>query len=95
MKQKMQSSVVILEGRCAGPEVCPLSRVQPGAEVCIKELTTTPELSQRLRELGFCEKRRIKVVSRQSSFICQVCNARLGISQKVADSILVEKVAGR
>lgn len=95
MKQKTQSSVVVLEGRCAGPEVCPLSRVQAGSEVCIRELTTTPELTQRLRELGFCEKRRIKVLARQSSFICQVCNARLGISQKVADSILVEKVPSR
>jgi Fe2+ transport system protein FeoA len=69
--------------------------VQAGAEVCIRALTTAPEITQRLRELGFCEKRRIKLLARQSSFICQVCNARLGISQKVADSILVEKVGGR
>ncbi len=63
--------------------------------VCIKRLATAPELTQRLRELGFCEEQRIKLVARQSSFICQVCNARLGISQKLADSILVEAVAGR
>ena len=95
VKQKPQSSLVLLEGRCAGPEVCPLSGVQAGAEVCIKQLKTGPELTQRLRELGFCEERRIKLVARESSFICQVCNARLGISQKLADSILVEKVRGR
>jgi Fe2+ transport system protein FeoA len=95
VKQKAQSSLVILEGRCAGPEVCPLSRVQPGVEVCIKQLTTAPEMTQRLRELGFCEEQRIKLVARESSFICQVCNARLGISQKLADSILVEKVHAR
>jgi Fe2+ transport system protein FeoA len=95
VKQKTKSSVVILEGRCAGPEVCPLSRVQAGVEVCIKELTTAPALTQRLRELGFCEQQRIKLVARESSFICQVCNARLGISQKLADSILVQKVRGR
>jgi Fe2+ transport system protein FeoA len=95
VKQKMQSSLVILEGRCAGPEVCPLSRVQAGAEVCIKQLTTAPDMTQRLRELGFCEEQRIKLVARESSFICQVCNARLGISQKLADSILVEKVPAR
>jgi len=47
-------------------------------------------VTDRLRELGFCEDQHIRLVSRQSSFICQVCNARLGISEKLADSIFVE-----
>jgi len=80
----------ILEGSCAGPAVCPLSRVRAGTEVCIKELTTAPEITDRLRELGFCEEQKIKLLTRKSSFICQVCNARLGISEALADSILVE-----
>ena len=80
----------ILEGQCAGPRVCPLSRVQAGTTVCIKHLSTTPELTDRLRELGLCEDQRIKVVACDSTFICQVCNARFGISEKLADSILVE-----
>ena len=75
---------------CAGPAVCPLSRVRAGSVVCIKQLSTAPEVSDRLRELGFCEQQRIKLVARQSTFICQVCNARLAISEKLADSILVE-----
>jgi len=95
VKQDAQSSLVILEGQCAGPEVCPLSLVQAGAEVRIKRLATAPDITQRLRELGFREEQRIKLLARQSSFICQVCNARLGISQKLADSILVQKVAGQ
>jgi len=94
VKQKTPSSVVILEGHCAGPEVCPLSRVQAGAEVRIKQLKTAPELTQRLREMGFCEKQRIKLVARESSFISQVRKARVGISENLADSILVEKVHG-
>jgi ferrous iron transport protein A len=85
-------SCVILEGRCAGPKVCPLSRVQAGSVVCIKELATAPDVSERLRELGFCEEQRIKLVARESSFICLVCNARLGISRALADSIMVETV---
>ena len=60
--------------------------------VCIKHLSTAPEVTERLRELGFCEQQKIKVLSRQSTFICQVCNARLGISKRLADSILVEAV---
>ena len=80
---------VVLEGKCAGPDVCPLSQVKTGSIVSIKRLTTTPDVTNRLREMGFYEDQRIKVLSRQSSFICQVCNARLGISRKLADSILV------
>jgi Fe2+ transport system protein FeoA len=84
---------VFLEGRCAGAEVCPLSRVQAGVTVCIKQLSTSPDVSDRLRELGFCEQQKIKLVARNSSFICQVCNARLGISQELAEAIWVEAPA--
>ena len=72
------------------PQVCPLSRVQAGAVVCIKRLSTAPDVTNRLRELGFCEEQRIKLLARQSTYICQVCNARLAISGKLADSIMVE-----
>ena len=81
---------VILEGHCAGPKVCPLSRVKAGSVVCIKQLSAAPEVSDRLRELGFCEDQKIKLLTRQSSYICQVCNARLAISRKLAEAILVE-----
>jgi Fe2+ transport system protein FeoA len=87
------SNYVVLEGQCAGVQVCPLSRVQAGVTVCIKELSTSPDLTDRLREMGFCEKQKIKVVARESSFICQVCNARLGISRELAEAILVEAPA--
>ena len=89
---KQDRSLHVLEGQCAGGNLCPLSRVEAGVTVCIKQLSVGPELSDRLRELGLCEQQRIKLVSRDSSFICQVCNARLGISEKVAESILVEAV---
>jgi Fe2+ transport system protein FeoA len=60
--------------------------------VSIRQLATAPEVSVRLRELGFCEEQRVKVITCKSNFICQVCNARLGLSQELADSILVERV---
>ena len=90
MKRKSVPEFFVMEGECAGPEVCPLSRVRAGTTVCIKRLSTAPEMSDRLRELGFCEEQRIKLLARESSYICQVCNARLGISRKLADSILVQ-----
>jgi len=79
-----------VQKKCCGPATCPLSRVAPGTTVCIKGLSAGPELTGRLRELGFCEEQKIKLVSRNSNYICQVCNARLGISEKVAEAILVE-----
>jgi Fe2+ transport system protein FeoA len=88
--KKRTRTYVILEGQCAGPKVCPLSRVQAGTVVCIKQLSTAPEMTERLRELGFCEQQRIKLLTCDSNLICQVCNARLGISKELAESILVE-----
>jgi Fe2+ transport system protein FeoA len=82
----------LLSGECAGPEVCPLSCVKAGQTVCVRELVTTPEIQARLREMGFGEQQHVRLVSHNSSIICQVCNARLGISKKLAESILVEHV---
>jgi len=50
-------------------------------------------MTSRLRELGFCEEQQIKLVSRHANLICQVCNARLGISPELAEAILVEPIA--
>src|SRR5258706_14626032 len=86
-------SDIVREGKCAQPTVCPLSRVRAGTVVCIKELAASLEIRDRLRELGFCEEQRIKLVSREGNLICQVCNARLGISAELADAILVEPVS--
>ena len=72
--------------------ICPLSRVRAGRVVRIKRLDGPPEVSQRLRELGFGEDQMVKLVSCHSNLICQVCHTRLGISQQLADRIWVETV---
>ena len=56
----------------------------------IKRLAAPPELTHRLRELGLGEEQEIRLLSRHCTLICQVCNARLGISSELADTILVE-----
>jgi Fe2+ transport system protein FeoA len=94
VKRPPTPEVQVLEGACAGAEVCPLSHVQAGVVVCIKRLAASPEVTDRLRELGLCEEQRIKLLTRQSSYICQVCNARLAISDRLADSIMVQAVQG-
>jgi Fe2+ transport system protein FeoA len=77
------------EGRCG---VCPLSRVKAGVAVRIKQLCAAPEVQDRLRELGLCEDQIIKLLASHTGFICQVCNARLAISEQLARAILVEPV---
>jgi Fe2+ transport system protein FeoA len=90
--KKVRKKFVVLEGECAGSGICPLSRVEAGTVVCVKQLAASPDVTTRLRELGICEEQQIKLLARDSNFICQVCNARLGISEELADSILVEAV---
>ena len=76
----------------SGCEVCPLSRVKAGVAVRIKQLCAAPEVQNRLREIGFCEDQIIRLVTSQNNFICQVCNARLAISEQLAKLILVEPI---
>ena len=67
-----------------------MNEVKAGTAVRIKQLSASPEVSHRLREMGFCEEQQVRVVSQHANVICQVCHARLGISQQLAGTILVE-----
>lgn len=86
---------LLIEKGCKQPFICPLSEVAAGTAVRIKRLSAPPEVTHRLREMGLGEEQEIKLLSRQTNLICQVCNARLGISTQLAQTILVELVADR
>ncbi len=85
---------LVRQGECGQPEWCRLSQVRAGTVVCIKRLSASAAIMDRLRELGFCEEQKIRLLSRDGNLICQVCNARLGISAELGESILVEAVGG-
>jgi ferrous iron transport protein A len=85
----------VREGACTQPGVCPLSRVREGTVARIKSLAASAEVMDRLREMGFCEEQQVKLVSREGNIICQICNARLGISEELAGAILVQPLPGR
>jgi ferrous iron transport protein A len=93
--KKPASVDIIREGACAQPAVCPLSSISAGTVAFIKSLAASKEVMDRLREMGFCEEQRVKLLSRDGNIICQICNARLGISQELADAILVQPLPGR
>jgi len=81
----------LLDAReCLEGFVCPLNEVQPGTVCRIRQVLASPELSTRLREMGFCKDQKIRLLRQERLMICQVCNARLGISEKLAKTILVE-----
>jgi Fe2+ transport system protein FeoA len=89
---KMNWTAAIEQRQAVDPhcEICPLSRVRAGVAVRIKQLCASPEIQSRLRELGLGEDQIIRLLTSQTNFICQVCNARLAISQQLAQLILVE-----
>jgi Fe2+ transport system protein FeoA len=82
-------------GHCAGPEVCPLYSVKAGTLVCVKELVASPDMISRLREMGLGEEQLVRLISQDSNVICQVCNARVAISQQLADAIFVEPLSSK
>jgi len=86
----IDATLLIGQGGCLEPALCPLNKVRTGRAVRIKQLSAPPEVSRRLREMGFCEEQEVRLLSRHSNLICQVCNARLGISAQLAASIWVE-----
>ena len=75
--------------------MCPLNQVRAGSFVRVKQLSTPADVSHRLREMGFCEDQQIKLISQQTTIICQVCNVRLAISRELAQAIWVEPVPGQ
>lgn len=83
----------LVEGQCAQPDVCPLSQVKAGTTVCVRGLTAAPDVQDRLREIGFAVDQKIRLLTSQANVICQVCNARVAISQELAEAILVEPLS--
>ena len=77
------------ETSCPNP-LCPLNRVKAGLAVRIRQLCAAPELAGRLREIGLCEDRIIKLLTSHNNIICLVCNTRLALSEQLAEAILVE-----
>ncbi len=93
---KREFSLEPVEGvdRC-GNSLCPLNRIKAGVAVRIKKLCASPQVSTRLREIGFCEEQVIKLLTAHSNIICMVCDARLALSTQIAATILVEPINAR
>ena len=60
--------------------------------VRVKRLYASPDVGQRLREIGMGEEQIVRLLSCGANVICIVCNARLALSAQLAEAILVEPV---
>jgi Fe2+ transport system protein FeoA len=61
-----------------------------GTRVRIRHLTSRPEISARLRELGFCENAVIRCITRgYGNVICEVYDTRVGLDSGLARRIHV------
>ena len=70
-----------------------LSELAVGTQAVVREFPKQGPAFLRLREMGLGEEQRIRLVSRHPSLICQVCNARVALSQDLAKAILVEPLS--
>lgn len=90
MKHKLNAACATPQCQCPNEALCPLAQVRAGADVKVWQLQTIPEIAERLREMGVYEQQKLRLLLKGNNLICQVCNARLGISSKLAEKIMVE-----
>jgi Fe2+ transport system protein FeoA len=81
--------------RGVSPGLLPLTRVRAGTTARIRVLAAQPEAACRLRELGLCEGYCVTPLTSGETTICRVQSARLALSRRLAESVLVEGVAER
>ena len=67
----------------------PLSEAEAGPILSVERLEGRESICRRLREVGFCEKAEVRLLSRGGQMICSVCGTRLALSRKLAKKIWV------
>ncbi|PWU14682.1 MAG: hypothetical protein C5B50_16905 [Verrucomicrobia bacterium] len=82
----------VRDAACAN-HLCPLNQVRAGIAVRIKQLCASSEVAARLREIGLGEQQVVRLLTSSTNIICLVCNARLALSEQLAQNILVEPVS--
>lgn len=61
-----------------------------GRHVRIRNLHASPDLTMRLREMGFLENVVIRcLLKRDHTIICELYNSRIGLGREVADAIMI------
>ena len=67
-----------------------LSDTPAGSSVRIQHLRSGPDMSTRLREMGFFEGVIVRCITKtHGNLICEILNTRIGIDGKLANGIMV------
>jgi len=67
-----------------------LSDTPAGSSVRIRHVHSRPEISTRLREMGFYEDVIVRCITRtHGNLICEILNTRIGIDGDLANGIIV------
>ena len=70
-----------------------LSDVPAGMRVRIHHLSSRPDISRRLRELGFCENAIVRCILKgYGNIICEVYDTRVGLNTNLARGIHVAHI---
>lgn len=84
----------MLPARASIPSRMLLTELPVGAAGRVCELSGKAEICQRLREMGFCESAVIEKVSGERTLLCQLCGARIALSDRAAAHVVVELIRG-
>lgn len=76
------------------PQLLSLSELPAGGSGRVTNLDGKADLSQRLREMGFCESAVIQKIAGKHMLICQLCGTRVALSNRAARNIMVEPIRG-
>lgn len=69
-----------------------LSDAPVGARVRIRYLKSQPDVSHRLREMGFCENTIVRCITKgYGNIICEVFDTRVGLNRGLAGEIVVTR----
>jgi ferrous iron transport protein A len=78
--------------RRLAPESFPLTELPDGESGRVTGVNGQAELSQRLREMGFCESAIIQKIGGKRMLICELCGVRVALSDRAAEKIDVEPI---
>ena len=77
---------------CRSPtQMKTLSKVLAPGRFVVCEITDVGEASIRLKRLGICENRSVELVQAGDPMIVRVAGARIGLSRRLATSVIVRE----
>ena len=82
-------------GLCKDNTTSTLLDADVGRPVRVVALEGEPVVCQRLREMGFCESAQVCKIAHSGALICQVCNGRVVLSQRLGKNIIVSRAIAR